>query len=148
LIEGRGRTLKATDPRVKARYLQDRFDRVDDKPWTYELSGRALSLALDIRERADQKAIELGGPPQFRFHHAIYGEVKAFKAHGNLAVYIEPTDDPAHSNLVILREPDAVQYLQDAAPKESHDIYRQIAALFKVCDAGDLAPLESLRRPN
>jgi len=127
-------------------YLQDKFEYVTDKPWALELSGRALSLAADIRSKAEQAAANLGGLPRFRFHDVIYGHVGRFLDHGNLAVFIEPNcDDKAHANLVIIEEPKPIQYLRAADAKKPHEIYRQIAERLEVCDASDLTPLEALR---
>jgi hypothetical protein len=89
-----------------------------------ELSSRALSLATDIREKADQAANELGGPPKFKLRAIAHGNVQRLRDHGNLDVFIEPTPyDPAHSNLVIVDEPPPVPHLSSAAgSKEPHEI--------------------------
>lgn len=147
------------------RYLQHKFRRPpdDSRPWFLELSGRALSLATDIKDKADRAAQRLSSPTRtFTFHDVAYGSIPAsirgFVDHGNLAVYLEPLsgmsgeddNDPAHANLVIIREPPPVVYQgQGADTKPSHEIYRQIAMLLETCDAADLTPLESLHRsPN
>jgi hypothetical protein len=133
---------------VKAKYLENKFRRVTEKLWARELSGRALSLATDIVEKAEQAASELGGPPKFRLRAIAYGNVQRLRNHGNLDVFIEPTlGDPAHSNLVIVREPPPVEHLNAAAnSKEPHEIYRQIAARLEVCDPEAIQQLDVLRR--
>jgi hypothetical protein len=121
---------------------------VTERPWARELSGRALSLATDIREKADQAANELGGPPKFKLRAIAHGNVQRFRDHGNLDVFIEPTTpyDPAHANLVIVDEPPPVPHLSSAAgSKEPHEIYRQIAARLDVYDPDALEQLEALR---
>lgn len=140
-----GGAIRPTSPRVRVKYLENKFDRVTDKPWVRELSGRALSLATDIREKADQAANELGGPPQFKLRAVALGSVRRFRDHGNLDVFIEPTSrDPAHANLVIVNEPPPVQNLSPTA-KEPHEIYRQIATILKVYNPDVLEQVEVLR---
>jgi hypothetical protein len=140
-----GGALRANVPRVRAKYLENKFQRVAERPWALELSGRALSLATDIREKADQAANELGGPPKFKLRAVALGSVRRFRDHGNLDVFIEPTSrDPAHTNLVIVNEPPPVQNLSPTA-KEPHEIYRQIATILKVYDPDVLEQVEVLR---
>jgi hypothetical protein len=147
---------------VRVRYLQDKFRPPSDstRPWFFELSGRVLSLATDIKDKADRAAQKLSTATRtFTFHDVAYGSVpggiRGFSNHGNLAVYVEPLrgmadeddNDPAHANLVILHEPPPIEYQGHGADaKPSHDIYRQIATLLETCDAVDLGPLEALRR--
>jgi hypothetical protein len=151
LIEGRRKTLQREKPRVRATYLRDKFKSPETvRPWFKELSGRALSLASDIREKAERAAADLTRPERpFQFHDVAYGSIQLFTDHGNLAVFIEPRpdDDDAHANLVILKEPPPIQYLSQADAKQPHEIYRQIARLLETCDAADLSPLEALRTP-
>jgi hypothetical protein len=140
-----GKALRSDHPRVKTKYLENCFEEVDDKPWASEMSGRALSLALDIRERAEAAAIA-SGAASIRFRHVIYAEVATVRSAGNLNVYVEPIDgDDAHANFVILEMP-PLPYRTPADPKQSHDIFRQIAAMLRVCDASNLSPLEALRQ--
>jgi hypothetical protein len=104
LIEGRGATLDRSNVphRVREKYLQNTFKTVLGKPWAQELSGRALSLALDIREKAQSESQKLSdrGDRKFDFHHVVHGPVNHLAAHSNLGVFIEPVDgDIAHANL-------------------------------------------------
>jgi hypothetical protein len=129
-------------------YLRDRFKPpVEERPWILELSGRALSLAMDIDEMAKYAAAELSKTSRpFRFHDVAYGGVRQFRSQGNLDVFLERTAlDSAHANLVILREPATMDYAPGATGKQSHQIYREIALRLETCAAEDLTPLESLR---
>jgi hypothetical protein len=77
----------------------------------------------------------------------MYVNVAAVRQDPNLNVYAEPKDnDPAHSNFVAMKVPMAPQMTDPPQPaKMAHEFAKKVAALFAVCDADDLAPLENLR---
>jgi hypothetical protein len=92
LIEGRGATLDRsnTPHRVREKHLQNKFKTVPGKPWAQELSGRALSLARDVRQKAQNEAQKLSdqGGRKFEFHHVAHSPVNRLAGHGNLGVFI------------------------------------------------------------
>jgi hypothetical protein len=110
-----------------------------------------LSIATDVRATAVAaagRARLVSQPPrEFRFHDVAYGSVSSLVSHGNLAIFIDPIpDDPAHANLVIPQLP-----APDVSPvptnkKQTHQIYREISELLRICSAEDLRPLKALRR--
>jgi hypothetical protein len=77
----------------------------------------------------------------------MYVNVAAVREDPNLNVYAEPTGtDPAHVNFVAMAVPMAPQMtVPPQPPKMAHEFTKNVAALFQVCDAADLTPLESLR---
>ena len=150
LIEGRGNTIR--EGRVQAVYLQRNFKPPKaQRPWELELSGRMLSIASDIRIKADAAAARAGAisqpPREFHFHHITYENVQNLLNHGSLAVFIEPIpDDSAHANLVIPRLPAPEVSPIPTNKKQTHQIYREISLLLKICGADDLTPFKSLRQ--
>jgi hypothetical protein len=109
-----------------------------------------LSIANDIRAKANlaaAHATEISTTPrQFRFHDAAYGNVEDLLNHGNVGIFIEPLpDDPAHANLVILEAVPPEIVLVPTSKKQTHQIFRDISELLKICSADDLASLKSLR---
>jgi hypothetical protein len=147
LIEGRGNTIR--QGRVQALYLQRTFKPpVAQRPWALELSGRMLSLATDIRQKAQATASELSSRSTrvFEFHHVAYANVGMLRDRDGLDVFVERIQgDPAHANFVILEPLTPVPQLSPADRKQTHQIFRDIAALLELCDAADLTPLKSLR---
>lgn len=117
------------------------------RPWQAELSGRLLSTAVDIAERAHTAAAALGNPAAIRFRHVIYVSVAVVRRDSNLNVYAEPNcGDHAHANFVAMTVPMAPQMTTPPQPpKVAHEFAKRVAALFDVCNADDLAPLENLR---
>lgn len=154
LIEGENKTVFKDPLKIRPKYLENKFEDVTGKPWASELSGRALSLAKDIREKADSIATSLNNPPGssgFRFRHLSYSSVKKLRDEGNGAfdIYIEPTEeDPAHANLVIINKISPPIILNSAADaKQGHEIYRRLAENFiSVCGAEDISAIEALRQ--
>jgi hypothetical protein len=143
-----GGAIRSTHPRVKTAYLERKLERVPDRPWEGEISGRLLSKANDIRTRAIAAATAIA-TPGIEFRHAIYVRVSEVRKNSNFDVYAEPKqEDDAHANLVAKQMPDAPQLATGTAapaPKVTHEVYRTLAGMLMVCDADNLAPLESLR---
>jgi hypothetical protein len=146
----KGKTLNATAPYVKPSYIRQTLARVEGRPWAGEISGRLLSRAFDIIERATAAAASAGTTPTIKFRHVIYVGVGAVRG-PNLDIFAEPTDDEAHANFVVYTIPEAPQLpdvpqLTHVVPtKISHEFLLSIAALFSVCPADDISPLEQLR---
>ncbi len=151
IIEGGAVRSKA--PRLKEKYIENKLDFVIERPWEAEISGRLLSKAMDIRERADAAAAHSAS---LKFRQIAYVAVQKVRQDTNLDVYFEPNEDPAHANLVVLKVPLApplsppVPDNSSANPvkKIAHEFVKNLAAMFLVCDANDLAPLEALRAPS
>lgn len=163
LIEGESSTIYKNPLRIRAKYLENKFKDVTGKPWASELSGRALSLAKDIREKAELAATCLNKPPErtgFRFRHLAYASVKKLREEGDgdVDVYLEPTkkedlkptqeEDPAHANLVIIHQlSPPISLSPKADPKQGHEIFRRLAENFiKVCDEQHISEVEALRQ--
>jgi hypothetical protein len=136
LIEGQKNTLnrdrKLPAPRVKVRYITDKFAPPSvERPWALELSGRMLNLCSDdIRSKAQQAAESAGGDARgFRFEDICWKAVRDIRRHPSLDVFLEDIPEyDAHANLVIVAT-EPVEYLNNAAPKQAHQIYRDIAEL-------------------
>ena len=110
-----------------------------------EISGRLLSIAADIAERAHAEAAAIN-KPGIRFRHVMYIKVSTVRQDPNWDVYAEPADDdPAHANMVAYSLANAQQLLP-TDDRISHDFVLGVAKAFEVCDASDLSPLEQLRR--
>lgn len=135
---------------MKAGYLRRQFGRPEqDRPWALELSGRSLDLGDEIRATAEAAAQKAGGAAKsMRFEDICWRQVHEIRSHGNLDVFIEPiSGDDAHANLVIIDEPPSIEPLADgAAPKPSHEIYRDIATLLRITSEADLPSFEALRQ--
>jgi hypothetical protein len=136
--------VRATSPPVKVSYLEKELQLVSGRQWEAEISGRLLSEANDIRERAIGAATARQSN-SIKFRHVIYVKVSDVRKNDNLDVYAEPNEDHAHANLVAKKMPEAPQITVQATPKVAHEIYRALAAILSVCDADDLSPVEKLR---
>jgi hypothetical protein len=147
LIEGESRTIrKKNGLALKASYLRDKLEPTSDKQWARELSGRVLSLAFDIREKAEK---ECQGRQGFRFRHLVYGPASSIRARAEYDVFLdEITGDKAHANLVLWKEPEPkVECLSPAADaKQPHEVYRHLAEkVLIVIPEAQLAAFEALR---
>jgi hypothetical protein len=132
-------------PRLKVKYLENCLELVTGRPWEAEISGRLLSLANDIREKADAEAARIG-KPGIRFRHVAYIMVVSVRAGLNWDVYAEPNeDDEAHANLVAYQVRMAPVLSPDAHPKFEHEFLKIICDNMQICDESDLGPLEALR---
>lgn len=90
-------SVRATSPRLKVKYLENHLDLVTGRLWEAEISGRLLSLAYDIREKAEAEAAKIG-KLGIKFRHVAYIMVASVRAGLNWDVYAEPNnDDEAHA---------------------------------------------------
>jgi hypothetical protein len=137
-----GDAVRVTAPRLKAKYFANRLEFVTDRPWQAELSGRLLSLALDIAERAEKEALK---HPSLRFRHVAYIGVVSVRQEQNWDVFAEPNDDQAHANLVAYNIEMAPVLEATAEPKISHAFIKGILDRVQVCEAANLEPLTILR---
>jgi len=110
------------------------------------MSGRLLSLAYNIREKADEAAAHINRVGIY-FRFVMFTRIDAVRADQNLDVCAEKTnDDPAHANLIAYKVQMAPALAPGQAPKMAHDFAQAIAAIFSVCDSADLTPIEQLRQ--
>jgi hypothetical protein len=94
--------IRSSAPRINAAKLAGLFLPVDDKPWSAEVSGRALSIARDIREFAERRAAQ---NPSLKFRHLVDIAVPPVRAVQGCDVWLTPTeDDPAHADLTYAGE--------------------------------------------
>jgi hypothetical protein len=140
-----GKALRANEPRVKATYIANKFEKVADRPWAAEVSGRLLSEANDIAEKAEREAANACNPG-IKFRHVIYIDVRVVRLINGFDVYAEPRDDDsAHANCVIRKIEFAPSLNVTAGPKFAHEPFKKLADLLKACDAANLSVIESLR---
>jgi hypothetical protein len=89
--------VRSTAPRINAAKLAALFRPADGKPWSAEISGRLLSLAIDIREFAQRRAATT---PSFKFRHLLDISVSEVRKLSGFDVWLTPNDDDsAHSDL-------------------------------------------------
>ena len=115
-----------------------------------------LSLAMDIREKADVAAENLNikkNGTDFRFRYLAHVSVNIIRkdGKGDFDVYSEPIahpiEDLAHANLVIINKNAPQHILSSAAdPKQGHEIFKRLADLIKICDAQNISEVEALRQ--
>jgi hypothetical protein len=141
-----GKQVRANAPRFKAKYIEDRLEAPEQpRPWKREISGRLLSKANDIAERAVAEASRIGAE-SIKFRHVAYVAVATVRQDPNWDVFAEPKDDDlAHANLVVYNVPLAPEMTAGTHPKIGHELVRGLADHFQVCDATDLSPIEALR---
>ena len=138
-----GNAVRVSAPRLKAKYLTDKLEVVANRPWKAEISGRLLSLALDIAEFAERKSSDR---PGLRFRHVAFVEVISVRQVREWDVYSEPKpDDQAHANLVAYKIEMAPVLNPHATQKISHEFVKSIVERIQVCDAENLEPLTKLR---
>lgn len=137
--------MRATMPRLHAKYIAERLRAASERPWGAEISGRLLSKAHDIASFAISEAARINHL-SIKFRHVAFIEVRAVRKDPNLDVFAEPNDrDPAHANLVAYKIPEAHIMRSGVSPKISHDFVRELCSLIQVCDANDLSAIEMLR---
>ncbi|QKD03351.1 hypothetical protein [Mesorhizobium loti] len=139
--------VRVDKPRLKAKYIEDRLLEVKDRPWTAEISGRLLSKAVDIEQKAVAEANKVNRPG-IRFRAVAIAKVEAIED-DYFDVFAEPKGyDPAHANIV-LRQPMPTVMVepldQRATPKVSHEFVKRLCDKFDVYDAVDVQKIEALR---
>jgi hypothetical protein len=86
---------------INAAKLAGLFDPVaqgESKPWVQEISGRALSLAKDIRDFAQRRAAPHA--PSLKFRQLLDAPVVGVRKIQYCDVWLTPNDeDPAHADL-------------------------------------------------
>jgi hypothetical protein len=136
--------VRTITPRLKTKYLENHLELVTGRPWEAEISGRLLSLANDIREKAEAEAAKIG-KQGIRFRHVAYIMVSSVRTGHNWDVYAEPNEDDAHANLVAFQVRMAPALTPDAQPKFAHEFLKVICDSIQICDENALGPLEALR---
>lgn len=138
-----GDAVRATAPRLKIKYVANRLEIVANRPWAAEISGRLLSMASDIEERATREAL---ANPTLRFRHVAFIEVVSARQVQHWDVFAEPKDDdPAHANLIAYKIEMAPVMEANAEQKISHEFVKKIVDRMHVCDAANLDQLTRLR---
>lgn len=126
-----GKAIRETEPRVKAKYVEDRIDEVRGDPersWEGEISGRLLSACDDIEGFAAAKAASIGGPPSFKLRAVAAVQVAKLRAHG-FDVHLDPVpDDHAHAVLTIPRM-ERIIAKDGGDPAISQELVRRLADL-------------------
>jgi hypothetical protein len=117
----------------------------ENKSWVQEISGRILSIAIDIKDFADQKAAP--GAPAMRFRHLLDAAVLEIRKIEYCDVWLTPEEeDPAHSDFAYHGPSVKGEIDSHTIP---HDILLGIAksltAVLMVSDANDLSRTEALR---
>lgn len=139
--------------KIKIKYLERNLVSVRHKPWANEMSGRLLSLAMDIRDRANASAEMLNkrskkNPPAFKFRHILYAQVGPLRCNGAFDVIYSPTwGNTAHADLVMLHD-QTIANRGGGFPKPAHDLFRELQDLLSVLPEDNLYVVEALRRPN
>lgn len=142
------KAIREGELRVKARYMQDRIDEVNDdpeRPWEAEISGRLLSDCDGIAGFATDKAAALGGPPSFRLRAVAAVSVKRLRA-GGFDVLLDPVPgDPAHAVLTIPGL-ERVADKDGGEPAISQELVRKLVGLLTVYVGDDaIRELQSSR---
>jgi hypothetical protein len=145
----KGLVKSPTAPKIDAARLAGLLKPVEGKSWSAEISGRALSLAVDIRTFANKRAAT---NISLKFRHLLDIAVTEVRKLSACDVYLTPNgEDPAHSDLtydgpIIVNEIDSYTI--------PHDTLRTIAETLSkamtISDpnaAGGLDRIEGLR-PN
>lgn len=138
------KAVRAEAPRVKIKYLEEKFEAVTDRPWAAELSGRLLSMAFNIKEVAELAARNVGSQ-SIKFRHVIYASVSVLRDIECVDVYHEPTEDAAHANCVLVGDVFVVPLDATSQQKIAHEPLRRLANVLQCCDAENIAVLEQLR---
>jgi hypothetical protein len=102
------------EPELKrVKFWEDAFKvPLEERTWVLEASGRLLSLARSIRQDADERArkaneaIANANRRNRSFRGIRSAQVATLRNGARLDVFSEPTEDPAHANIVVLSEAD------------------------------------------
>ncbi|HJE25526.1 MAG TPA: hypothetical protein K8W01_17895 [Methylorubrum populi] len=139
------KATRVEEPRLKAQYIQRKLELVTDRPWQAEISGRLLSIANDVSEKAEAAA-NASESESIKFRHVASVAVATVRQNKLLDVVHEPKkDDPAHSNIVAYNVPMAPLLNDQAVPKVSQEFIKKLCDSFRVDDADNLTALHAMR---
>jgi hypothetical protein len=132
-------------PRLKKKYLENKFEFVVGEDWVAEISGRLLSIANDIEDFAVNAAAQ-SASPGIKFRQVAVILVTQARQTPGVDVCFDPKDDdPAHANLVAYEIPLAEPMQDGLPPKYSAEFFKNLSERFLVFNAENLVALEQLR---
>lgn len=139
------KAARVEEPRLKAQYIQRKLEIVEDRPWKAEISGRLLSIAHDVEQKA-LEAAAAAASDSIKFRHVTSVQVATIRQNKSLDVIHEPkSDDPAHANIVAYDIPMAPLLNDLAVPKISQEFIKKLCDSFRVDDSDKLSPLINIR---